>query len=77
MFDEKNVIISTLRVITKTLSEAAHFISKTSFPTNWILGATGIIGLFYTGDGVVHVGDVMVVFMNKQMSKRSKSSVLT
>ena len=65
MFDEKYVIISALRAITKTLSKADHFISKTSFPTNWILGAKGIVGLFYTGDGVVHMGDVLVVFLHK------------
>ena len=65
MFDEKYVIISALRAITKNLSKADHFISKTSFPMNWILGAKGIVGLFYTGNRVVHVGDVLVVFLHK------------
>ena len=33
------------------------------------------MGFFYTSDGVVHVGDVMVVFLHKDLIKSGRSSM--
>ena len=58
------------------MSETAHFFSKNSFPDNWIVGANGIIGSFFTSDGVVYVGDVLVVLLHKELIKSGKLSML-
>ena len=57
------------------MRETAHFVRKTSFPENWILGAKGIVGLFYTVDGLVIEHDVLVIFLHKYLSKISRSSM--
>ena len=58
------------------MSKAVHFVSKNIFPENWILGAKGITGLFFTIDGVIHVGNVPVIFLYQELIKSGSSSML-
>ena len=75
VFDERYILNYALHVSINTLSETAHLVSKNSFQENWILDMNGIVGFFYAGDGVLHVGYVLVILLHKELSNSGRPSM--
>ena len=75
MSDEKYFLIYAIHASINILIKNDHFVSKISFPENWILIAEVIVSFFCTRDGVVHVGNFLVIFLHKELNKSGSLSM--